>query len=120
MSEAYDKNYIKGALATARKLKLPVQNGVLSTAKGPTYETAAEIRMARISGGDAATMSTVPEVIAARQQNMRVLGISCITNMATGISENKLNHEEVQETANRIKDQFIKLIKGILHNIEKW
>jgi len=120
MSNAYDKKYIKGAIETAYALNIPIQTGVISTAKGPTYETAAEVRMARLVGSDAATMSTVPEVIAARQQNIRVLGISCITNMATGISQQKLNHDEVRETADRIKDQFIKLIKGILLNIEKW
>ena len=71
-------------------------------------------------GADALTMSTVPEVIAARQQNIRVLGISCITNLATGISEEKLNHEEVQETANRIKDTFIRLVKEVIVRIPEW
>jgi len=117
---AYDKKYIEGALKTSKKLGIKVQTGVLSTAKGPTYETAAEINMSRILGTDAGTMSTVPEVIAARQNNMRILGISCITNMATGISDQKLNHEEVQETANRIKHQFVQLIKEIIKNIKKW
>lgn len=116
----YDKNYIEGALKTAKRLGMQIQTGVLSTAKGPTYETAAEVKMARVLGGDAATMSTVPEVIAAKQNNMRLLGISCITNMATGITDQKLNHEEVQETANRIKNRFIQLIKEIIKNITGW
>ena len=116
----YDKDYIEGAINTANRLGIKIQTGVLSTAKGPTYETAAEVRMSRILGGDAATMSTVPEVIVAKQNNMRALGISCITNMATGITDQKLSHEEVQETANRIKSQFIELIKEIIKNMTGW
>ena len=118
--EAYDKKYIEGALKIANELDIPIKTGVLSTAKGPTYETAAEIGMSRILGADAATMSTVPEVIAAKQKNIRILGISCITNMGTGILDQKLNHREVQKTANRIKNQFIHLIKEIIKNIENW
>jgi len=117
---AYDKKYIAGALKTAKELDIPIQTGVLTTAKGPTYETASEVKMSRILGGDAATMSTVPEVIAAKQNNIRTLGISCITNLATGITDQKLNHKEVQETANKIKNQFIKLIKEIIKNIDTW
>ena len=117
---AYDKKYIEGALKIAKKLDIQIQTGILSTAKGPTYETAAEVKMSRLLGADAATMSTVPEVIAAKQDNVRTLGISCITNMATGITNEKLNHEEVQETANRIKHQFIQLIKEIIKNINEW
>ena len=118
--EVYDKKYIKGALKIANALGIPIKTGVLSTAKGPTYETAAEIRMSRILGADAATMSTVPEVIAAKQKSMRILGISCITNMGTGILDQKLSHDEVQKTAHRIKNQFIHLIKEIVKNIENW
>jgi purine-nucleoside phosphorylase len=76
--------------------------------------------MARILGADAGTMSTVPEVIMAKQLNMQVLGISCITNMGTGISGEKLNHDEVTETANRIKDKFVRLMKEILKQIQGW
>ena len=118
--EAYDKKYIQGALNVSNSLNIPVKTGVLLTSKGPTYETAAEINMARILGADSATMSTVPEVIAAKQMKMRVFGISCITNMATGITGQKLSHEEVQETANRIKEQFVSLMKEILMNLPNW
>lgn len=117
---AYDPLYVRNALATGRSLQLPLQCGVLICFRGPTYETAAEIRMARVLGADATTMSTIPEVIAARQAQMRVLGISCITNMATGIAPQKLSHEEVTATADRIQDQFIRLMKAILSQLPQW
>ncbi len=118
--EAYDKKYIEKTLDLGKLLDIPLQTGVLLTSKGPTYETAAEVKMVKIMGADAVTMSTVPEVIAAKQMKMRILGISCITNMATGISQQKLTHEEVQETANRIKDKFIHLMKAILTQLSNW
>ncbi|NOZ62296.1 MAG: purine-nucleoside phosphorylase [Calditrichaeota bacterium] len=120
MSDAYDKTFIKNTLALGSSLGIQLQSGVLLTSKGPSYETAAEVRMAKAIGADALTMSTVPEVIAARQQNIRTLGISCITNLATGISQKKLDHEEVQETANRIKDTFIRLVKEIIVHMPEW
>ena len=120
LSQAYDFKYIQGALTVAQLLKIPVQTGVLICFKGPSYETAAEIKMARILGADAGTMSTIPEVIAANQLKMRVLGISCITNMATGIINKKLSHKEVTETADRIKDKFVRLMKEILKRLPDW
>ena len=120
LSRAYDFKYIQGALTVAQLLKIPVQTGVLICFKGPSYETAAEIKMARILGADAGTMSTIPEVIAANQLKMRVLGISCITNMATGIINKKLSHKEVTETADRIKDKFVRLMKEILKRLPDW
>jgi len=120
MFEAYDRNFIQRAKQVAAELGIEVQSGVLVTSKGPSYETAAEIRMSRILGGDAVTMSTVPEVIVARQMRMRVFGMSCITNLATGISDKKLSHEEVTETANRIKDTFVRLMKEILKRMPSW
>ena len=80
--------------------------------RGPQYETGAEIRMARTMGADAAGMSTVPEVIAARHAGMRIAGISCITNMAAGILDQPLSHEEVSQTANRTAKRFKMLIDG--------
>ena len=77
-------------------------------------------RMAQVAGADSVTMSTTPEVIVANQMKMRVMGISCITNLATGISKEKLNHGEVQETANRIKETFLRLMKEILTRIPQW
>jgi len=120
LSGAYHGDYIEKALVISRSLSIPLQTGVLICFKGPSYETAAEIRMARVLGADAGTMSTIPEVIVANQLHMRVLGISCITNMATGISDKKLDHKEVTETANRIKDKFIRLMKEILKRLPDW
>ncbi|HAZ37690.1 MAG TPA: purine-nucleoside phosphorylase, partial [Clostridiaceae bacterium] len=76
--------------------------------------TPAEVKMVRSLGSDAVGMSTVPEVIVANHQGMKVLGISCITNMASGILDQPLNHEEVIETSNKVKDKFIRLVKGII------
>ncbi len=120
MSNAYDRDFVVKTLELGKSLGIQLRSGVLVTSKGPSYETAAEVRMAKIIGGDALTMSTVPEVIAARQQNIRVLGISCITNLATGISKEKLDHQEVQETANRIKNTFIQLVTEIITRLESW
>lgn len=117
MFEPYDPKFIQLAREIAHKLDIAVKSGVLVTSKGPTYETASEIKMAAIAGGDAVTMSTVPEVIAARQLKMRVFGMSCITNLATGISDKKLSHAEVTETADLIKDKFLRLMKEILKQI---
>jgi purine-nucleoside phosphorylase len=120
LSLAYDPGFIDGAKSIAQKLNIPLRTGVLICFRGPAYETAAEIKMARVLGADAGTMSTVPEVIAANQLKMRVLGISCITNMATGILNQKLSHEEVTQTADRIKDKFVRLIKEILKQLPGW
>ena len=81
---------------------------------GPNYETPAEIRAARILGADACGMSTVPEAIAASHCGLRTIGISCMTNMAAGILDQPLGHEEVLETSMRVKDQFTALIKSIV------
>ena len=83
---------------------------------GPTYETPAEIRFARVIGADAVGMSTVPEVIVARHGGMKVIGISCITNLAAGMQAT-LNHEEVVETTQRVKESFKGLVKNILAEI---
>ncbi|NLZ54833.1 MAG: purine-nucleoside phosphorylase, partial [Thermoanaerobacteraceae bacterium] len=93
---------------------IPYREGVYAFFKGPSYETPAEIKMLSIVGADAVGMSTVPEVIAARQMNIRVFGVSCITNMAAGISENKLSHQEVIETSNHAKLSFIKIITDMI------
>jgi len=114
MSEAYSKDYIKLAHEVSSELNLKLQEGVYMMFSGPTYETPSEVRMARILGADAVGMSTVPEVIAARHCGIKTLGISCITNMAAGILDQPLNHNEVIETSAKVKSQFVKLVKEII------
>ncbi|WXR61891.1 purine-nucleoside phosphorylase [Peptostreptococcaceae bacterium AGR-M142] len=114
MSTAYDREYMALAKETAKEMNLNVKEGVYIFMSGPTYETPAEVNMARMLGADAVGMSTVPEVTAAVHGGMRVLGISCITNMAAGILEQPLNHEEVIETTQRVKKDFINLVKNTL------
>ena len=98
MSVVYDRDLRKIAMESARKLGIDLKEGIYSYCKGPSYESPAEIRALRLMGADAVGMSTVPEAIAARHMGMRVLGISCITNMAAGVLDQPLNHEEVMET----------------------
>ncbi len=117
MSEAYDKKLREKALSAGSKLGIAMEQGVYACFTGPTYETPAEIRMARTLGADAVGMSTVPEVIVAVHSGMKVLGISCMTNMAAGILDQPLCHEEVLETSQRVKDQFIQLMKNIVCSI---
>ena len=117
MSEPYDQELIQMTEETGLDLGIQLQKGVLINGLGPSYETAAEVRMLRMLGGDAATMSTVPEVLVANQNNMKVLGISCITNLATGMTQNRLDHLEVTEIAAQVSDKFQKLIKGVIKNI---
>ncbi|MDZ7377684.1 MAG: purine-nucleoside phosphorylase, partial [candidate division KSB1 bacterium] len=115
-----DRKFIHGALEVSQRLGIRLRSGVLICFQGPSYETPAEVRMARVMGADAGTMSTVPEVIAAKQQDMRVLGISCLTNLAAGLSDQKLSHEEVTRTANAIQDKFILLMREIMKQLPNW
>ncbi|MEK8023019.1 MAG: purine-nucleoside phosphorylase [Candidatus Hydrogenedentota bacterium] len=117
MSTAYDADYRAMARSVAKDLGITLREGVYVASTGPSYETAAEIRMYRIWGGDAAGMSTVPEVIVARHAGIRVLGITCITNMAAGILPQPLSHEEVIETTNRVKQSFRKFVLGVLERM---
>lgn len=114
MSEAYSKQLRQLAKDIAKKLNLNIQEGVYVGNTGPTYETPAEIRMIRTLGGDAVGMSTVPEVIVARHAGLNVLGISCISNMAAGILDQPLNHEEVIETTEKVKLDFLRYVKAIV------
>lgn len=114
MSQAYNRELIALAKKTAEELNVKVVEGNYMMMTGPTYETPAEIRMVRLLGGDAVGMSTVPEVIAANHAGIKVLGISCITNMAAGILDQPLNHAEVTETANKVKTQFTALVSEII------
>lgn len=117
MSSAYDVDLRTSAKTIASDLGITLKEGVYCMMSGPTYETPAEIRMIRVLGGDAVGMSTAPEVIIAKHQGMKVLGISCMTNMAAGILDQPLNHEEVMETSSKIKTTFITLMKNIIKNI---
>ncbi|QAY66221.1 purine-nucleoside phosphorylase [Paenibacillus protaetiae] len=114
MSEAYSKRLRAAAKEVAASLGISVQEGVYASLLGPNYETPAEIRMLRTLGADAVGMSTVVEVIAARHSGMEVLGISCISNMAAGILDQPLSHDEVMETTDRVKTQFLSLVKGVI------
>lgn len=113
----YDPGLQQIALRVAVEAGLALQRGVLCAARGPSYESAAEIQMMKRFGADAVTMSTVPEVLVAVSRRMQVLGLSCITNMATGLSTKKLHHAEVTETANRIGERLARLLTGIIKRV---
>ena len=117
MSSAYNKELIKIANACAKNLNINIQNGVYIPVSGPNYETPAELRMLRIIGGDAVGMSTVPEVIVANHMSMKVLGISCITDMALADNLEPLDHLKVVETANKAMKKFVTLVKEIIKEI---
>lgn len=117
MSEVYSKNLIKIVDAAGRLLKLDLKHGVYMATTGPSYETPAEIKMARFMGADAIGMSTVPEAIVANYCGIEVIGISCISNYATGVSTKKLSHEEVIETTDKVKAKFKDLVLLLLKNI---
>ncbi len=119
MTEAYSKRLQTLAKKVAESLRMKLQEGVYVGNTGPTYETPAEVRLARIIGGDAVGMSTVPEVIVARHAGIEVLGISCISNMAAGILNQPLDHSEVIETTERIKEDFLRLVKKIVQEMGK-
>ena len=115
MTHVYDRELVALCEEQAQKLGLRnVRKGVYMLLNGPCYETPAEIRMARVLGADAVGMSTVPECIVARHCGMRVLGVSCITNMAAGILDQPLCHEEVTEVANRVKSTFRALLDATI------
>ena len=117
MSDAYNKEYRDLVKKSAEEEGIEVREGVYTFFSGPNYETPAEIRMVQVLGGDAVGMSTVPEVIAAAHCGMKVIGVSCITNMAAGISETKLNHKEVIETTEKVKVNFAQLITRVIKNL---
>jgi len=118
MSEAYSSRYRAIAHHAARELGIPLAEGVYAALLGPSYETPAEIRYLRAIGADVVGMSTVPEVIAANHMGMRVLGISCVTNMAAGVLPQRIHHEEVLETGAMVRDTLIRLLKAVLPRLE--
>ena len=118
MSEAYSRAYREIAKTVAAELCIPMTEGVYAAMLGPSYETPAEIRYLRAIGADVVGMSTVPEVIVANHMGMKVLGISCVTNMAAGILPQKINHEEVLETGAMVRDTLVRFLKALLPRLE--
>jgi purine-nucleoside phosphorylase len=117
MSEVYSRRLRAIADEASRVRGVAVRHGIYVAVHGPSYETPAEIRAFRAIGADAVGMSTVPEAIAARHMGMEVLGISCITNMAAGVLPQPLVHDEVVETAHRVRGSFISLLEGIIEGL---
>ena len=117
MSEVYSKRLRDVIRKSAEQCGIEIEEGVYVQLTGPSYETPAEIRMCRGWGGDAVGMSTACEAIAARHMGMEVCGISCITNLAAGVSDRKLDHKEVQETADRVSMEFKRLVTQIIENM---
>jgi purine-nucleoside phosphorylase len=117
MTQAYSKAYAKAAREEAEKLGIALQDGVYAGLLGPSYETPAEIRYLRTIGADLVGMSTVAEVIAARHVGIKVLAISCVTNMAAGILDQILTHQEVMETGEKVRVQFEALLRAVLPRI---
>jgi purine-nucleoside phosphorylase len=117
MTHAYDPEFRRFVAEEGKRRKLNLHEGVYLALAGPNYETPAEIHAFRTLGADLVGMSTVPEVIAARHRNIRVLGISCVTNMAAGVTGAPLTAEEVFETAARVKNDFIALLRAVIPRI---
>jgi purine-nucleoside phosphorylase len=114
MTVAYDRRFREMTVGEGNRNRIGLYEGIYAALPGPSYETPAEIRYLRTIGADLVGMSTVPEVIAARHSGIRVLGISCVTNAAAGILDQPLDHNEVLDTAERVKGQFIKLLRIII------
>ncbi|MFL6230856.1 MAG: purine-nucleoside phosphorylase [Pyrinomonadaceae bacterium] len=114
MTEVYDRGFQEIASSEARAMQTELRRGVYAALSGPSYETPAEIRMLRALGADAVGMSTVPEAIVARHMGLKVLGISCITNMAAGVLDKPIDHQEVIETGERVRATFTELLRGII------
>lgn len=117
MTEAYDSKLLKIVVASAKKSRLDMRPGVYVGVPGPTYETPAEVRYLQKIGGDAVGMSTVPEVIAANHLGVRACGVSCITNYAAGISNQRLSHSDVTETAQLVENKFKEFVSTLVTSI---
>lgn len=118
MTEVYDRGYQEIAVQEAHAMNAELRRGVYAVLTGPSYETPAEIRMLRALGADAVGMSTVPEAIVARHMGMRVLGVSCITNMAAGVLDKPIDHQEVIETGERVRATFTELLRRIIPKLQ--
>jgi purine-nucleoside phosphorylase len=117
MTMAYDRRFREMTVGEGNRNRIGLYEGVYAALSGPNYETPAEIRFLRTIGADLVGMSTVPEVIAARHSGIRVLGISCVTNAAAGILDQPLDHKEVLETGERVRGQFIALLRIVIPRI---
>jgi purine-nucleoside phosphorylase len=111
LSDVYDREFQEAAMAEAQAMKLELKRGIYAALTGPSYETPAEIRMLRALGADAVGMSTVPEAIIARHMGIKVLGLSCITNMAAGVLDRPIDHAEVMETGEQVAATFGELLR---------
>ena len=118
MTEVYDRDYQDIMIKEARRLGHELRRGVYAALSGPSYETPAEIRMLRALGADAVGMSTVPEAIVARHMGIKILGLSCITNLAAGILDTQINHAEVIETGERVRATFTELLRGVIPKLQ--
>jgi purine-nucleoside phosphorylase len=120
MSYPYASQYFTLVEKIALEKKVELKSGTLFVSSGPSYETSSEVKMAQKLGADAASMSTVPEVIVANKYGLEVIGISCITNMATGINQQPLSHDDVTTTANLVKTKFLDLTTGIIEQLYQY
>ncbi len=118
MSEAYSMRFRSTAREVAAGLGIGLHEGVYASVRGPSFETPAEIRALRTLGADLVGMSTVPEVIAARHMGVPVLAVACVTNMAAGLHQEKITHEEVLETGAMVRDTFVRFMKALLPRLE--
>ena len=117
MSKVYNRELIEKVKPIIQKYTGRAQEGVYAYMKGPTFETPAEIRALRVLGADAVGMSTVPEAVIANHCGMKICGISCVTNMAAGVKDEVLSHDDVKETAERVKYTFKEIIKEFITKI---
>ncbi len=117
MSEVYSHEYQEIAVEEAQAMGVQLRRGIYAAMSGPSYETPAEVRMLRTLGADAVGMSTVPEAIVARQMGMKVLGISVITNLAAGVTDQPINHGEVMEMGERVRATFVELLRRVVHRL---
>jgi purine-nucleoside phosphorylase len=120
MTDGYNAQLRQVALQESKRLGEEIFEGVYAAVTGPSFETPAEIRFLRMIGADLVGMSTVPEVIAARHMGIEVLAISCVANMAAGITGEKITHEEVMETGDRVRARFLALLRRVLPKIDRW
>ncbi len=120
MTHAYNQQFRRFAAEEAERLGDRIFEGVYAAVLGPSFETPAEIKFLRMIGADLVGMSTVPEVIAARHLGLEVLAIACVTNMAAGITGEKITHEEVMETGERVRGKFLALVRAVVPKIEQY